>query len=181
MDEAVIRTFLAVHGRAPALDAFAAFCAAVLPYFAALGFIIACVVFFPRNLLALRPFISVKQRLHFILTTGLALLLARGIVTPLIRFMYPVARPFTAMHFTPLIAHAADDPSFPSGHATVLFTLALAVWLKNRHWGMYMFMAVVMNAVARVYVGVHWPSDVLAGAIIGITAVMLVRAYAPKP
>lgn len=168
-----------MHGRVPALDALVVFCAAVVPYFAALGFLIACVMLFPRNLS--RPFAGAKQRLYFILTTGLALLLARGIVAPLIRFVYPVARPFAAIHFTPLIAHTVNDPSFPSGHATVLFALALALWLENRRWGIYMFAGAVFNAVARVYVGVHWPSDVLVGAIIGVTAVILVRVYAPKP
>lgn len=179
MDEAVIRIFLAMHGRAPALDALVVFCAAVVPYFLALGFLIAGVMLFPRNLS--RPFASAKQRLYFILSTGLALLLSRGMVAPLIRFVYPVARPFAAMHFTPLIAHTVNDPSFPSGHATVLFALALALWPQNKRWGIYMFAGAVINAVARVYVGVHWPSDVAAGAIIGAAAVVLVQKYTPKP
>lgn len=179
MDLIVIKTFLAVHGRAPIFDALAMFGAAVLPYALTLGFIIAGFTLIPRN--RARPLTSGKQRLYYLLTTALALLMGRGIIVPVARFLYPVARPFVTLNFTPLITHAADDPSFPSGHAVVLFTLAAALWPIHKRAGWYMIIGAAVNGAARVYVGVHWPSDIIVGAIIGIVVMLAARRLAPQP
>lgn len=176
MDSIITKFLVALHGRLPALDAFAAFCAEWLPYLLVLGFCAACILLFPKD--PVRPLYSAKERLYFILTSLLTLLIVRGITVPLIRFVYPVSRPFAALNFTPLVPHAAGDPSFPSGHAAVFFTLAYAVWCVNKRWGAYMFAGAALNAVARVYGGIHWPSDVLVGIILGVSTLWLTRKYA---
>jgi undecaprenyl-diphosphatase len=80
------------------------------------------------------------------------------------------------------MAHAADahlfiarsaDTSFPSDHATAGFAIAVAVLLRHRKAGwLALAMAVVMS-VARVAVGTHYPSDVLAGAVLGTLAALV--------
>lgn len=63
-----------------------------------------------------------------------------------------------------------SDPAFPSGHATRAFAVALFLSLRTRdwRWGAPLFAYAALVAVSRVYVGVHWPSDVLAGALLGL-------------
>jgi undecaprenyl-diphosphatase len=73
----------------------------------------------------------------------------------------------------------APSPSFPSGHATTTFAcaVAIAILVPKLRWPALMLAATV--GVARVYLGVHYPLDVLAGAalgsIIGLAVALLVR------
>ncbi|MBI4049523.1 MAG: phosphatase PAP2 family protein [Candidatus Doudnabacteria bacterium] len=63
--------------------------------------------------------------------------------------------------------------SFPSGHATIYFALAFAFWGTRYFWP-FMILA-VLGATARVFVGVHYPLDVLAGAVIAGLTVFGIR------
>src|SRR4051794_23020722 len=78
-------------------------------------------------------------------------------------------RPYLAhpAHAHLLIARS-HDPSFPSDHATGGFALAFGVWLYDRTLGTMLLVLAAIVAFARVYVGTHYPGDVVAGAAIGI-------------
>ncbi len=71
-------------------------------------------------------------------------------------------------NFIPLISQSSKEASFPSGHATFYFALATIVYFYNKKVGIWFFIVSFFIAVARVFVGVHWPSDILAGALLGI-------------
>mgnify|MGYP001558745976 FL=1 len=58
--------------------------------------------------------------------------------------------------------------SFPSGHATFFFALATAVYFYNKKWGIGFFIATIFITVSRVIAGIHYPSDIIGGAFIGI-------------
>ena len=87
------------------------------------------------------------------------------------------ARPFVAdpgqLHL--FIAHAAD-PSFPSDHATAAFAIAVAIFLRKPRWGIVAIAFATVLSVGRVAAGVHYPSDVLAGAALGSAAAVLLWA-----
>ncbi len=89
------------------------------------------------------------------------------------------ARPFVAdpgqVHL--FVAHSAD-PGFPSDHATASFAIAMAIFLRKRGWGTFALGAAAVLSVGRVAVGVHYPSDVLAGAALG-SAVALALWWVP--
>jgi undecaprenyl-diphosphatase len=60
-----------------------------------------------------------------------------------------------------------DWSSFPSDTATLLFALTAGFWSVSRGWGVAWLLFSIAACVARVYFGVHYPSDVIAGAVIG--------------
>ena len=69
-----------------------------------------------------------------------------------------------------LVGHAEADPSFPSGHTTAAFSLATSLSITYPKWYVIAPSAVWACGVglARINQGVHYPSDVLAGAAIGV-------------
>ncbi|HUZ68615.1 MAG TPA: phosphatase PAP2 family protein [Candidatus Saccharimonadales bacterium] len=76
-------------------------------------------------------------------------------------------RPFVAEHFTPLISHAADA-SFPSDHLAALGAVTICVWFASRRLGFMVGLIALVVAFARVYVGVHFVSDVVGGFALGL-------------
>ena len=89
-------------------------------------------------------------------------------VAGLIRFLYPIERPFAANGLDALINQNPLEPSFPSGHAT--FFMALAVYfilVGNKKLGWFILVSALAISVARVAAGVHWPSDIVAGWLTG--------------
>ena len=110
---------------------------------------------------------------HGVVAAGFSALLALG-VAQLIADLWARPRPY--------VAHAADahlfiarsgDPSFPSDHATAAFAIAVALLLRHRKAGLIALAMATVLSVARVAVGTHYPSDVLAGAAIGTLAALV--------
>jgi undecaprenyl-diphosphatase len=120
------------------------------------------------------------QRIYFFALGGLSVILARGLITEIIRFFYYRPRPFLVLQIQPLINHDITG-SFPSGHATAFFALALAIFYFNRKWGWRCLILALLIGLARIFVGVHWPLDILAGAIIGLGSAFLIRKILPVP
>ncbi len=92
--------------------------------------------------------------------------IARGIIVTLIRFFYHHPRPILVTDVHALAVNT--EWSFPSGNASFFFALATGVYLYNRKWGMVLYFCALVIGLARIFVGVHWPSDILAGAVLGI-------------
>src|SRR4051812_17902551 len=86
-------------------------------------------------------------------------------------------RPFVGHpHAVHLFAAHAADPGFPSDHATAAFAIAVALLLRSRRWGAIALAAATVLAVTRVAMGIHYPTDVLAGALIGALAALALHA-----
>ncbi len=104
-----------------------------------------------------------------LLSAALALLVAHVITG-----IWDRPRPYVAH---PAQAHLfiapSNDSSFPSDHATAAFAIAVSLVLRSRRVGYIALAMAVVLGVARVAVGVHYPSDVLAGALIGTGAALL--------
>jgi membrane-associated phospholipid phosphatase len=105
-----------------------------------------------------------------ILTVALSLIVNR-IISMLLPFrsrpMYSIGANAPSLEWHPDLEHWS---SFPSDNATYLFAIAAGLWLVSRWWGLLFGALAGSVALARVYLGVHYPSDVLVGALIGVTA-----------
>jgi undecaprenyl-diphosphatase len=66
-------------------------------------------------------------------------------------------------------AGTGNSPSFPSGHTSVAFSTATSLYLAYPKWYVAVpaFTYAASVGYSRMYLGVHYPSDVLAGAVIG--------------
>lgn len=96
-------------------------------------------------------------------------------ITTIINGIVDRPRPFEDNDLT-LLFYAPTDPSFPSNTASVGFALATAVFLRHRRLGGGLYALAVCWGFARVYAGVHYPTDVLAGAVVGIVASLAMAA-----
>ena len=77
-------------------------------------------------------------------------------------------RPWQALGLEPVSGIALPvDPSFPSGHAAGAFAVAAFVLTLHRPAGVALLFAAPLIAFSRVALGVHYPTDVLAGAVLG--------------
>ena len=96
-----------------------------------------------------------------------ALALSDGICFRLIKENVQRERPFNSLEGTILRTHIHYGYSFPSNHASNSFTAAVLVGLHYPVLRWYATVVAAVIAYSRVYVGVHFPSDVLAGALLG--------------
>jgi len=104
--------------------------------------------------------------------TMLALLVPLGDGLAINTLKHAVGRPrpfvtLTDVHNPPGVGRAGNYSSMPSGHAANCFAAAMIAWLYFRRSARVTVPLAISVAVSRVYNGVHYPSDVLAGAILG--------------
>src|SRR5262245_36662301 len=112
---------------------------------------------------------------HVVVAAGLSFLLGLALNQLILLFVHRL-RPYDG-GVTHLLIDRSADFSFPSDHATATFAIAAAFLLHGmRRMGLWFLAAAVLVTVSRVYIGTHFVSDVLGGAVTGLAAAMLVRA-----
>jgi undecaprenyl-diphosphatase len=163
--------FQFIHGFAGKIRIFdwlAVFIADYLGYFLILGFLI--LIFREKNW---------QRRTYYFFFAALSILLSRGFFTEIIRYFFYQPRPFLVLNISPLINHS-DVAAFPSGHIAFYFVLALSVWHLNRRLGWWFLGLVLLMGLARIFVGVHWPSDIIGGILVAGLSFLIVKTILPK-
>ncbi len=132
------------------------------------------IIFFAEYLAFVLPFIflillyktssSFREKI-FTLGVVFSSSLFAYILTSIIRFLYARPRPFLTYNVHQLISESSH--SFPSLHVTFFFAFSFSIYFYNKKWGIWFLLASVLMGISRVMAGVHYPTDIITGAILG--------------
>ncbi len=168
MDYALFRLINGLAGRSPLLDE--------LMRFLATDYMVPTIA---MTLVVLLWFSGHVERQRQIFLALLSVVVT-NVVVKAMNLVYFRPRPFTDHDVTLLFYHPSDS-SFPSNSAASLWSLAWAVWTFDRRLGTLFIALAVLMGFSRVYVGVHYPLDIVGGALVGIfSAHWVVRHAAPR-
>jgi undecaprenyl-diphosphatase len=152
-------------GKSAVLDAIMIGSAKYLPVVFAIALVALWLTWKPQN-----------QRGAFL--AGVSALIALGL-GQIIGYALPRPRPYLA-HPVNLLISRSVDTSFPSDHATLGFAVAVMVWQYNRKVGAVLLILAFVLAFSRVFVGAHYPSDVLGGAVLGTVTSLAIAALSRR-
>jgi len=153
-------------GKWQLLDAFAIFFAKYFNYF---------LIF----LIFLFLFKNFKKYWSIIEKATLAGILSRLGFTEIIYFFWKRPRPFMG-HKVNLLINYPSNPSFPSGHAAFYFAFSTIIYFYNKKAGILFFLASFLISFSRVFCGIHWPSDIMGGLLIGVISGFIILKLLPK-
>jgi undecaprenyl-diphosphatase len=95
-----------------------------------------------------------------------------------LRSYFQRVRPCQALQGVRLLVGCSDSFAFPSNHATNAFALAAFLAVSHRKVAIPLFVLAAIVGYSRIYVGVHYPSDVIGGAILGVALALVIGASA---
>ena len=165
------------HGlQNPVLDA-------VMPYLTQFGDFI--FIFLVVVALFLYAKITHRDTLKKVAIITLISLLVAGGIAVFLKHMVHEPRPFMSLDNVHLLMMEDDPDSFPSGHTTAVFAVVCSLILNMKSLSKKYYKAIDILLVifallipfSRMYVGLHYPGDVLVGAVIGILSAFLINRY----
>lgn len=166
LDEIIFQYINSFAGRYLWLDALTVFFAKYFGYVLVL-------------LLVLFLFRNYKKYWQMTVWSLFTAFLARFVIVDIIRWIWARPRPFVENNVN-LLVDRVNQSAFPSGHAAFFFAIATFVYLYNKKAGILFFFASFLISISRVFVGIHWPSDILAGAVTGILSSFLIILFFRK-
>lgn len=180
-DVAIVQWLNSWAGINEELDVLIIFLAIFLLYW-----VIAAVLAFPVASLFPKYRHNLGRHKELFLTAFASAFAARVVIAEFIRFLYNRPRPFEMFSevaqladkgFIQLVDHTAGG-AFPSGNAALAFAVAASISFYYPKTSIIFWAAAILIGLARVAAGVHWPSDILGGAVVGIAcAWILQKAY----
>lgn len=87
-------------------------------------------------------------------------------------------RPFNDHEGLEVLVEGKTDFSFVSDHSTMAMAIAVGIFVANRKFGLYAIALALLEGFCRVYMGVHYPTDVIGGFALGTAAVLLLAPLA---
>lgn len=117
-----------------------------------------------------------KQGFHVLL----ALIFSVIVCNVFVKDLVARARPCWLIPEIELLIHMPTDYSFPSGHTSASFAAAVALGVHNRNMGILMYVLAFLIAFSRMYLFVHFPTDVLGGAVTGTISAIIAGVVIKK-
>ncbi|MEH7303554.1 undecaprenyl-diphosphatase [Neobacillus drentensis] len=110
---------------------------------------------------------------------GLITFLAAEIMGEMAGLIHSNNQPFSELiHVNKLIGHEVDN-SFPSNHTILFFSFCMVFFLFKRKSGVLWILLACLVGLSRIWVGVHYPGDVIVGAAISILSALIVYRVVP--
>ena len=167
-DQALFGAINSLAGRSSVLDHLAVFGARYLIFMIVL--LAFCLVFVSR--------VAAQRRLNLKIVIGAALSAGWGyLIDLLIAALVNRPRPFTIGLGHDIYSTMISSSSFPSRHTTIAFALATMVFLGHKKFGAALLILAALVGLSRVFVGVHYPVDIIAGMLIGAGVAYLVAKF----
>lgn len=88
-------------------------------------------------------------------------------------------QPFAELSNVNQLIEKAVDNSFPSDHTIIVFAICTSIWIFKRNWHALWILVAILVGFSRIFVGVHYPGDVLVGAFLSIISVLVVYRFVP--
>ncbi|MBP7059758.1 MAG: phosphatase PAP2 family protein [Lachnospiraceae bacterium] len=101
-------------------------------------------------------------------SSALALIFSYIVVNLVLKNLVARDRPCWIDTSVKMLVHVPKDYSFPSGHSSASFASATAIFFYYRKQGIAAYILAALIAISRMYLFVHFPTDVLGGTILGI-------------
>lgn len=111
--------------------------------------------------------------------TLLSIILAE-IIGKLVGYLHLNNQPFAELSNVNQLIEKAVDNSFPSDHTIIVFACCVSFWMFQKGWNFLWVILAILVGISRMGVGVHYPADVIAGAMISIISVLVVYYFVPK-
>ena len=112
------------------------------------------------------------------LPAALVLLAAVGfsfLASFFVKNYFQTTRPFEILGLTPLI-FPANSFSFPSDNAAMTAGLIPLFWKENRFWRTFFIVGSLLVGFGRIFIGVHWPIDIIGGTVLGLISGLTVSS-----
>jgi undecaprenyl-diphosphatase len=88
----------------------------------------------------------------------------------IVKKLYPRKRPYLVLEYSHVMENPLTDCSFPSGHTTAIFSVITPFIILYPVLSIVLLPIGTMVAISRVYLGLHYPSDVLVGSLLGLSS-----------
>ena len=128
---------------------------------------------------------AARSRIQFIVLVGISAIGLSNVAVVLLNLAWPRVRPYDALPQIDLLFYPSTDPSFPANPVAVGFAAGAAAWMVNRKLGYSVCALAFLYGLARMYTGVFYLTDVIAGAAVGVVVtwgtVWLFRVCRPIP
>lgn len=98
-------------------------------------------------------------------------------VVELLKGLVAEPRPAQTLHNIVTLATYGNNDSFPSMHAALAFVIAMATYQWNRRLGIVLLVWASLVSLSRIYIGVHYPIDVVVGSSIGIIIALALKPF----
>ncbi len=118
-----------------------------------------------------------NNRIKLIAVEALVILFISQLIVQSLKKLLSRERPYVILEKLNTFGIDLSDYSFPSGHTTASFSIATTLALNMPGLTVIVFILATIIGISRIYLGVHYPTDVAAGIILGVGTAILVDYY----